>query len=377
MYRYIGSDGMPTHARQPKHRLLCEELRKRLLKMEPGAGFLSVREIMHSFEVSQATVTKALESLCGEGLLETNVGSGTFVTEEVLRHRKGAAPSICLAIPRWESTFFLIIASAFTSACERMGLPYEIIMHDWRELMPSKLPARKIDGMVLVPSSPLFRAEDVVRIKALGKPVAVFGCDMKGMDVDSVYADDVYCGKLAASHLIKLGHRKLCAIVSEPRNRVIMDRIDGFAEQADLVGLKAEIVDCGIVSGDFAPSKVYAKIKGLLASGGLDFSGAFITSAPSALGALKAFNEAGVGIPRQLSVIGCTGDSLSQFYSPSLTVINEPFQQMVDSCLDLLLKRIEGGPATPYQSRRLRPLLIERESTGPLNGARLETEGEL
>jgi len=368
---------MAKPARQPKHRLLCEELRKRLLEMEPGSGFLSVREIMHSFGVSQATVSKALESLCDEGLLETNVGSGTFVTEEVLRHRKGAAPSICLAIPRWESTFFLIIASAFTSACERMGLPYEIIMHDWRELMPSKLPARKIDGMLLVPSSPLFKAEDVVRMKALGKPVAVFGCDMKGMEVDSVYADDVYCGKLAASHLMKLGHRKLCAIVSEPRNRVIEDRIDGFAEQADLVGLKAEIVDCGIVSGDMAPSKVYARMKALLGSGRFDFSGVFVTSAPSALGALKAFNEAGVRIPERLSVIGCTGDSLSQFYYPALTVINEPFQQMVEASLELLLKRIESGGNAPYQSKRLRPELVERESTAPFKGANVQMERAL
>ncbi len=362
---------MNASATQPKYRILCDELRKRLVKMEPGSGFMSVRDIMHGFGVSQATVTKALDYLCEEGLLEKNVGSGTFVTEEVLRHRKGSPPSLCLVIPRWESMYFLTVANAFTSSCERRGCSYEIVIHDWRQQVPPKLHLRKVDGMLLVPSKTALDYDEFKKLEAFGKPFIIFGRALKGVDLDCVFPDEVYCGNLAASHLIKLGHKKLAVIVSEPGNQVVLDRVSGFVEHAELAGLKAEVIECGIVHGDLAPEKVYSRIKGILAKGPFEPTGVFMISASSALGALKAFHEGGVRVPQDVSLIACTGDALSPFYHPALTVINEPFEEMVEACIDMLMERLAKPGLSGLPARRFRPALIERESTA--EALKLET----
>jgi len=52
--------------------------------LQPGAKFLTEREIAERFKTSRPTANKALSSLVSEGLLEVRRGAGTFVREAVL-----------------------------------------------------------------------------------------------------------------------------------------------------------------------------------------------------------------------------------------------------------------------------------------------------
>ena len=80
--------------------LYCE-LKGQLVARAPGSTFRTVRSIMDDFDVSQATVSSAIQRLTEEGLLRKNGRRSMEVTDAVLRYRKGAKPVYCLAIPRW------------------------------------------------------------------------------------------------------------------------------------------------------------------------------------------------------------------------------------------------------------------------------------
>jgi GntR family transcriptional regulator / MocR family aminotransferase len=65
----------------PLSRQLTVELRESILsgRIRPGHHLPSARELGESLSVSRSTVVKAYKQLQGEGILETQVGSGTYV----------------------------------------------------------------------------------------------------------------------------------------------------------------------------------------------------------------------------------------------------------------------------------------------------------
>ncbi len=355
---------MPT----PKHKLLSEQLRGKLVRLKPGSVFPSVRAIMRDHSVSQATVTKALESLCDEGLIEKNAGNGTFVTAEVLRHRKDAAPTLCLALPRWESSLLHAIENCFSAGADSSRYHQEILLFDWKERIPiRRLPQRKIDALMIVPACDILHAEDFEALDALGKPYVIFGRDLKRTDVDFVCADDAFGGALAASHLISLGHRRLAVVISEPFTQPIQDRLKGFTDHAQLSGAEVLTIDCGISVGDFSVEKTYQRMREVLQASGreLGFTALFVTSSEPSLAVMKSLHEAHLAMPRDISIISYNGDTLCAYYHPTLSLVNDPLSLMVESGAELLLRRLGERKVRDRSQLRLRPLLVPMESTGP------------
>ncbi|MFT3922449.1 MAG: PLP-dependent aminotransferase family protein [Myxococcales bacterium] len=71
--------------RAPYHRALYEALRAAILegRLAPGARLPATRALANQLGVARGTVVLAFEQLHGEGYLETRVGSGTRVSEQL------------------------------------------------------------------------------------------------------------------------------------------------------------------------------------------------------------------------------------------------------------------------------------------------------
>lgn len=68
----------------PYHYQLSELIRRLILQRQwkPGDKLPSEREFCQTFDLSRITVRKALDSVEAEGLIQTNKGVGTFVSEQ-------------------------------------------------------------------------------------------------------------------------------------------------------------------------------------------------------------------------------------------------------------------------------------------------------
>ena len=88
----------------------------------------------------------------------------------------------------------------------------------------------------------------------------------------------------------------------------------------------------------------------------------FVAHDQMALGLLRALHEAGLEIPRQVSVVGFDDIPEAAYYSPPLTTVRQEFREIGSRSLRLLLEMIaDGGEA---QSPPLvAPELILRSST--------------
>jgi LacI family transcriptional regulator len=82
----------------------------------------------------------------------------------------------------------------------------------------------------------------------------------------------------------------------------------------------------------------------------------------SAIGAIRAFEEAGLKVPGDVSVIGFDDVPAAAFNHPSLTTVRQPLHRMGELAVEVLISRIEDKGA-PQREVAVQPEIIVREST--------------
>ncbi len=91
----------------------------------------------------------------------------------------------------------------------------------------------------------------------------------------------------------------------------------------------------------------------------------FATNDLSALGAFRALNEAGLRVPEDVSVIGCDGISIGEFYTPRLSTIwfdkDEYGRMIAEETIKYINKEEHGG----HKDFRMVCKYLERASTAP------------
>src|SRR5258708_20861377 len=107
-----------------------------------------------------------------------------------------------------------------------------------------------------------------------------------------------------------------------------------------------------IDSTDSSPNLGYPFGKRLVESK-RPFTALFAYNDISAIGAIRAFQEAGLQVPRDVSVVGFDDIPGAAYHYPSLTTVLQPLRRMVKISVQRLVARIDGEkdcqPAMPYQ----------------------------
>lgn len=87
----------------------------------------------------------------------------------------------------------------------------------------------------------------------------------------------------------------------------------------------------------------------------------FVSNDPIAIGAMKALNERGIGVPDQVSLIAINGDSSGAFAFPALTSVDVHTYEMGKEAVEVLGERLERKRKLPKKVE-FYPVLIERGS---------------
>jgi len=188
-----------------------------------------------------------------------------------------------------------------------------------------------------------------------------------------VAVDFRLAGKLAARHLIELGHERIGAIVGSKSMGIHASRYDGFLDAMGEAGL--EVVEANTL---YAPDTVqggYAATLELLERDPR-ITAIFATNDLPALGAIDAAADLKRSVPQELSVIGVTDIQLAQQWRPPLTTVAVPTVEAAGLAVALLREMIEEPQRVADQhflrSRVLTvsdPRLIVRGSTTSVHHA--------
>ena len=94
-----------------------------------------------------------------------------------------------------------------------------------------------------------------------------------------------------------------------------------------------------------------------------DFTAIFSSNDQMALVLIHAIRDAGLDVPRDISVVGFDDIPEAAHFWPPLTTVRQDFAELVRRCVAQLLGTM--GDADAVYTRQIQPELIVRASTGP------------
>jgi LacI family transcriptional regulator len=168
-------------------------------------------------------------------------------------------------------------------------------------------------------------------------------------------------GRLAATHLLGLGHTSIGTVTGTFRRRVTRSRLHGYEDALRDAGLEPS--EDLVAEGDWTPHGGAVATRLLLErSPGL--TAIFVHSDVMAIGVLSALWQAGRRVPAD--VASCDDIPFAEFLTPPLSTVRIPLAETGRQAVELLLRSIAGEPV-PERTPLLPVELIVRDSCGGRN----------
>ena len=211
-----------------------------------------------------------------------------------------------------------------------------------------------VDGIVVtVPHPGTF---DVLRDITVPVPLVAVG-SVGDEHLSGATVDQRQGAKLAVEHLLSLGHQRI-GHLSGPADWIdTTARIDGWKEALNEAGLEPGT----LIEGDWSAECGYRE--GLKIAADRSVTALFVANDQMALGVLRAFNESGVQVPAEISVVGFDDQPESAYFIPPLTTVAQDFEELGQRCIGLLLDRLEDGDTV--SAATVTPRLVIRATTAP------------
>ena len=180
--------------------------------------------------------------------------------------------------------------------------------------------------------------------------------------VTNIVLDHHVAAQVALRHLQELGHKQIAFMKGQQDSSDSESRWQAIVQVAgDLrIEIKPELT-VQIDIDDPTPQVGYPFAKKLLERK-VPFTALFAYNDLSALGAIRAFQEEGIRVPHDVSVVGFDDIQGAAYNTPSLTTVRQPLTRMGSIAAQTLLDRIEGSEEYPSEIA-IEPELVVREST--------------
>lgn len=214
---------------------------------------------------------------------------------------------------------------------------------------------QRVDGVVLI--APQQGIAEVARAVSARVPVVMVAAGIPHpSDQHAIGVDQFGGAVLATEHLLSLGHRTVVHVAGPPEWFDAQRRVEGWRYALELAGAR---VGEPLV-GDWTAARAY-QLGRRMVDDGLP-TAVFAANDQTALGLLRAFAEAGVLVPRDVSLVGFDDSEGSDCFVPPLTTVRQDFAALGRRCIALLTAAMAGGDAdhTP-----IAPQLVVRASTAP------------
>jgi DNA-binding LacI/PurR family transcriptional regulator len=228
---------------------------------------------------------------------------------------------------------------------------------------------QRADGVIVV--SLRLSAAQLAAFRRAGVPLITI--DVMTPGVPQTLTDDVAGGRLAAGHLLALGHRRIGFVGDTMRGAAGASRIGlGFiASQHRLTGYRQALAAAGlghdpalVRRGPHGPANAEALAAQLLTLPDPP-SAVFAASDTQAMGVLAAADRLGASVPGDLSVIGF--DDIDSAALLGLSTVRQPLAESGAEGARRLCALLRGERVTPLR-QQLALEVVQRSSTARRRG---------
>jgi DNA-binding LacI/PurR family transcriptional regulator len=219
----------------------------------------------------------------------------------------------------------------------------------------NELCAHRVAGILVY--LPLEMDLSVLRDLCQNIPLVAMDSDLN-FKTGAVMVQQKNGSRIATEHLINLGHRQIAHIRAPLAWRPGRLRYQGW-----LSALKEARLDPGpCVDGDWSPQSGFQAAQSLIKNHWGQFTALVVANDQMALGAIRAFHEAGISVPNDLSIVGFDDIPEAGYFFPPLTTILQDFPRIGKLGIQCLLEEIHSGSRGP-RTYTVVPTLVQRAST--------------
>ncbi len=349
---------------------ICQLIKEQ--NLSPGDKLPSIRTLSNRLGIARATMAKAVYQLSNDGILDSKMGQGIYVSSFpdklidgglgivyccVAAHGVGEHPTYYIEHNAFWSEVLFGIREIFAKYNNHTKLRFSFLSDFLREKesVPRERNWREVAFIILGDCPP----DELQKLLRLDTTILAVHSFVKSQKVSSVCVDCKEGGKLLTNHLIELGHKKIgyCGTLTD-RNRMNYSKYVGFSETMRKHGL--QVNDEWKIDSMFGFEEGYRAMKKLI---GLPRrpTAVIFHNDETAIGAMRACFDEGLSVPNDISIASFDNAKVSHYVHPSLTTIAVKMREQGRLAAMNLLNAHETGEQVKVI---LKPELILRESTG-------------
>jgi DNA-binding LacI/PurR family transcriptional regulator len=227
----------------------------------------------------------------------------------------------------------------------------------------------QVDGIIVATRSNRIGDKHLHEMIERGVSVVCIGRDFHDENSDNVTADALHGGFQATQHLIDLKHRNIAFIGATMASGKNLKRFQGYlkALEANNFEIDERLITGNSEANDDAPGYSteklgYEAMKRLLVLPNRP-TAVFARNDFTAIGAMNAIKEAGLSIPKDISIVGFDDIPMAIHTAPALTTVRQPTRRQGLLAAEFLLRRIETTGFIECEEKVLECELIIRGST--------------
>ena len=219
----------------------------------------------------------------------------------------------------------------------------------------------RVAGIVAIPSSNVAEQDHYQSVLDSGVQIVVLDRCLPGLKVPQFVGDDYSAARVAAEHLISLGHKRIAHLAIPQTSHAGRERAKGFEDAMQEAGLRtnpAWVVET-LLQDEHGASAMAQLLKRK------DPPTAVIARHDiTAVGAMRTIRAAGMSVPEDISVVGGGDIWCGDMLTVPLTTVHHPFERMTGLATKALLDMLTGVYVEP-EITVLEVNLVVRSSSAP------------
>jgi DNA-binding LacI/PurR family transcriptional regulator len=267
-------------------------------------------------------------------------------------------------VPELSDGYSAMVLNGVEAVLAKEGYFYLTTSHLHRDDLldhnPKMLIERQVEGIIAVDTPIRFPTN---------LPIVTVSGHEKINGITNVILNHSRAAELGVGHLHNLGHRDIAFIKGQDFSSDTKIRWETISKAAKDCGFSINPKLVSQLVGDSpSPEIGYIAMKKILARN-IKFTAVFAFNDVSAIGAIRALEEAGLHVPDDVSVLGFDDIYAAAFLNPALTTIRQPLFEMGRLAAQTILNQLGIENKTPMaipQTLTVEPELVLRDSTASI-----------
>ena len=298
--------------------------------MTRRSSSVTIRDVAQEVGVSVATISRYINQTARVSddvaqRIERAIVELNYVPHAAARHLATQKTRVIgLLLTNMHNDFFAPLLCGIESIVQKEGYNLLVATYRTEDQSDTQLPVgpHNTDGMIVFADS--LSDDEIINLHSNQFPIVlIHRSSPPDYQIPSVTIENKNATYRLVEHLITEHGKRNIMFVRGPVNQE-----DSYWRE---MGYQQALEDHGIefrsdliIRGEFEREIAYREMKAFLTNGHPVFDAIFAGDDDSAIGVMKALQEAGYGIPNDISVVGFDDLHLSAFLTPPLTTVGSP-----------------------------------------------------